>query len=446
MSIRPFLPSLIAGSFFSGFIVTSAQAQVIPDNSLGTTVTGNPNFIINGGPRPSNGPNLFHSFSQFSVPTGGSASFNNAPDVVNIFSRITGGRASNIDGILRANGSANVFLLNPAGIIFGPNAQLNIGGSLIGTTASSIKFADGSEFSATPAAAPPLLTISVPLGLQMGSGTIPPNANITNRGSLTTGQDLILVADQLDIQGQLQAGRDLTLAAQTTVQMRDSLATPLITTAGRNLTIQGNQGIDILALSNPRTQIQSGGNLRLISNGEISGDAHWLAGGGLFMQTLAGTPGTFVSKFDPIIYANGDVVFGDYTGVALKVEATGSIEAGNLQITGPDTAVPITDPDFAILTSQPAVILRAGVASVPAPNLPQFGIGDLPTDFNAGTVTSGQLPGSITVGNIDTSNSVGGDGGAIILNAIGDVTVNGNLSSSASLFGGEIVVRGARFL
>jgi filamentous hemagglutinin family protein len=140
------------------------QAQVIPDGSLPTLV-GSPNgldFAIEGGSRSGN--NLFHSFSQFSLP-GGSAVFNNISDIQNIFSRVTGGTASNIDGLIQANGAANLFLLNPSGILFGPNAKLNIGGSFIGTTANSVQFANGVEFIVTTPL--PLLTMSAPIGLQM---------------------------------------------------------------------------------------------------------------------------------------------------------------------------------------------------------------------------------------------------------------------------------------
>jgi filamentous hemagglutinin family protein len=154
-----------------------AQAQVIPDGTLPTIVSSpdNLNFTIDNGRQ--NGGNLFHSFSQFSVPTGGSAIFNNAADVQTIFSRVTGGNVSNIDGLIQTQGSASLFLLNPNGIVFGPNAALNIGGSFLATTASSIQFADGMEFGTTNPA--PLLTMSVPIGLQMGQtpGTIQNAAN-----------------------------------------------------------------------------------------------------------------------------------------------------------------------------------------------------------------------------------------------------------------------------
>ncbi|BAY89004.1 MULTISPECIES: beta strand repeat-containing protein [unclassified Tolypothrix] len=144
----------------------SVYAQVTPDGSLGTVVNGSSNYHITEGTRVGN--NLFHSFSQFSISTGSSASFDNATDIQNIFSRVSGSNISHIDGLISAKGSANLFLLNPSGMIFGPNASLNIGGSFVGTTANSIKFADGTEFSAVDFTTKPLLTMTVPIGLQMG--------------------------------------------------------------------------------------------------------------------------------------------------------------------------------------------------------------------------------------------------------------------------------------
>jgi filamentous hemagglutinin family protein len=136
----------------------SGYSQVTPpitSSGLNTTITNNGTvYDITGGTRPGSGPNLFHSFGEFGVPTNNVANFLNetALPTSNILGRVTGGNPSNIFGTIQTTGfgNANLFLMNPAGIVFGPTASLNVGGSVSFTTADYLRLADGAKFNALP--------------------------------------------------------------------------------------------------------------------------------------------------------------------------------------------------------------------------------------------------------------------------------------------------------
>ncbi|ELR99898.1 filamentous hemagglutinin N-terminal domain-containing protein, partial [Gloeocapsa sp. PCC 73106] len=147
-------------------LVNPVVAQIAPDNTLGDENSrvenrGNRD-IINGG--ATRGENLFHSFREFNVEAGRGAYFENPAAIRNILSRVTGNNLSNIQGVLGVLGNANLFLINPNGIIFGPNARLDMNGSFFGSSANSIVFSNF-EFSTINPEAPPLLTINLPMGL-----------------------------------------------------------------------------------------------------------------------------------------------------------------------------------------------------------------------------------------------------------------------------------------
>ncbi|MCA1994234.1 MAG: filamentous hemagglutinin N-terminal domain-containing protein, partial [Coleofasciculus sp. S288] len=155
-----------------------AIAQINPDQTLGaensilipggtTGINGPFADLISGGAQ--RGANVFHSFSEFNIDEGQQVYFENPVGVNIIFSRVTGASQSNILGTLGVLGNADLFLLNPNGIIFGLDAQLDLGGSLIATTADSVLFDDTFAYSASNPQAVPLLSVNVPVGLQYGS-------------------------------------------------------------------------------------------------------------------------------------------------------------------------------------------------------------------------------------------------------------------------------------
>ncbi|MBN3951854.1 MAG: filamentous hemagglutinin N-terminal domain-containing protein [Nostoc sp. NMS7] len=147
-------------------LYSPAQAQIIPDNTLGAEASQlKQNVLINGalGDKieggAARGSNLFHSFSEFNIPDGQRVYFANPIGIENILTRVTGRNASNIFGTLGVAGAANLFLINPNGILFGQNARLDVQGSFVGTTANGVQFGNQGLFSATNPQAPPLLTI-----------------------------------------------------------------------------------------------------------------------------------------------------------------------------------------------------------------------------------------------------------------------------------------------
>src|SRR5690349_16441780 len=151
-SSRRFGPPLLAALLAAGPV----PAQIVTDGSLGSaghigrkeSLPG-PNVKIGAELGSRRGNNLFHSFEKFGIATGQTATFTGPGSIKNVISRVTGGGASTIDGTLRSTvGQADLYFLNPAGVLFGPNARLDLPGSLHVSTAHELRFADGARFSA----------------------------------------------------------------------------------------------------------------------------------------------------------------------------------------------------------------------------------------------------------------------------------------------------------
>ncbi|WP_339377586.1 two-partner secretion domain-containing protein [Calothrix sp. NIES-2100] len=235
MRFTHIFPWFLVSSFTCLSLTTfnSATAQITPDNTLGTegavvtpdTIKGIPSQRIDGG--AIRGSNLFHSFSEFNIGSERGAYFTNPSGIENILTRVTGTNVSRILGTLGVLGNANLFLMNPNGIVFGANARLDVNGSFVGSTANSFVFGNGLEFSATNPQAPPLLKINVPIGLQTTSN----QGDISNAGKLA-----------------VNAGKDLTLFGST-VTSTGSLIAPggTVQLLGERVGLLNNAQIDVSA-------------------------------------------------------------------------------------------------------------------------------------------------------------------------------------------------------
>ncbi|MBF2034989.1 MAG: filamentous hemagglutinin N-terminal domain-containing protein [Leptolyngbyaceae cyanobacterium T60_A2020_046] len=196
-----------------GLALPALAQSIVPEanNPTQVTTTGN-QVTISGGVRSANGRNLFHGFEQFGLSASEVATFLAQPRVQAIFGRVSGGDVSRIDGLLRVSGSnADLYLINPAGILIGPNAQLDLTGSFTATTASGVQFRGGvlnavgrSDYAALGGA---------PRGLIFATnatGAIVNEANLV----VAPGEAIALIGGQVITLGTLDApGGEVTIAA-----------------------------------------------------------------------------------------------------------------------------------------------------------------------------------------------------------------------------------------
>ncbi|MHC5712050.1 MAG: two-partner secretion domain-containing protein [Nostoc sp.] len=379
--------SIFTTGFLSSALLLPAIAQVTSDGTTNTIVnqSGNNFTILNG---IAKGNNLFHSFNNFSVPTGGSARFDliNTPNITTIFSRVTGRKVSNIDGLISTLNSSNpvsLFLMNPAGIVFGANARLDIGGSFVGTTANSIKFSDGVEFSATNPSATPLLTISVPIGLQLGQ----------NPGGIS-------------LQG---SGHRLTAGLYTPVD-RSNNPIGLQVGAGNTLALIGGE----VNLSGGIAAVNGGGHLEIgsVSEGQVRLNA-----------TLTGWVGDYseVRQFNDIQLAQQSLL-----------DASGG--RGSIQLQGRN--ISLTEGSVALiqnLGTQPSggIAVNATQSLNLTGNTPDGRLGSLIKIENLGTSQTGDITISAAQlslqngGGIATGTFVQAPGGNITANVAGLIDIDG---------------------
>lgn len=319
-----YLGSSVGGGLLILMLTPGAGlAQVIPDTTLPVAersqASAGPAIQITGG--AIRGTNLFHSFQAFSVPTGSSVIFNNAAAITNIISRVTGSLPSTIDGVIQAGGTANLFLINPNGIIFGPNAQLNLGGSFLATTASGLQFGNQGNFSTIAPNPPGLLTVnpSALLFNQLGR-SVQSQANL----AVSSGQSLILAGQPISLTGgSLRApGGRVELAG-----IAGTGAVELQTNNGLSLTVPADLALADVSLQNG-TEI----NVRAGGGGSISVNAanFSLADGSVLRAGIVAQQGSVGSQAGDVTIRAETVRLSDTSFIANSMLGTGN--SGNVTV------------------------------------------------------------------------------------------------------------------
>ncbi len=346
MKIQLLIPLLT--TIWIGLGTNLTFAQTVPastripiaDNTLGTQVTGGNVSEIRGG--LSRGQNLFHSFQDFSVPTGGSATFINPVGNKAIITRVTGNLFSDINGIVNTQG-ANFFLINPNGIVFGANAQLNVGQTFVGSTANGIDFKDAGgnsyRFGINGNDAP-LLTINpnavlTPARLILGGG----NGEISTLGTIGTttdpGKYIGLIGGNVSIDG----GRINAVGGLVEVGGLSAAGAVELGGDGNSFRVQFPPNVmrsDVSIINGGRIYVpgNGGGDINITArNIDLSGESNLVSG-----IVEAGTPTTVAG--DIKLNATGEVLLSNsYLFNLVDTNSTGtggniSIEAGSISLEG----------------------------------------------------------------------------------------------------------------
>jgi filamentous hemagglutinin family protein len=381
--------------------VTTSITPTTGTGNLGTSVTQAENvYNITGGTRPGNGTNLFHSFGNFSVGAIDTARFlNTTPELAtwNILGRVTGGNASNLFGTIDtlSYGGANLFLMNPAGIVFGPDATLNVGGSVTFTTANSLRLTDTGIFHADSAATNVLTSAPVAAFGFLGSNS----GSITVQGSnlsVPLGQSLNFVAGDIAIGPGEVAGSPPQAARITAKQGQINLVSVASAGEVQATTFQPAPGMIGGSITlGPGTLADVGGD----AGGTIK-----IRSGNLVMDNATISSDTMNAHGALIavdINLTDDLTISDTRGIpAITARTSGTGNAGEIQISSDNMQITSNGSNavpFALIDTHSSGDGKAGNVAVTTGNLSVIGSPGTWHFIDSGPQAAG-AGGNITIG------------------------------------------------
>ena len=482
--------------FISTFLVlsnncASVKGQIVPDDTLGNessqvrdnlTIDDLPAELIEGGALRDS--NLFHSFSQFNVEAGRGAYFANPEGIANIFSRVTGGNVSEIMGRLGVQGNADLFLINPNGIIFGENSSLDLNGSFVGSSADSIVFGNDFEFSTVNPEVPPLLTVNQPLGLNLGNnpGEIVNNSITDNVGlQVLPGNNISLIGGDITLNrgiitapgGAVNLGGLAGFVAidedssfefplevtQADISLTNGAAIDVRADGGGSINLNANN-IELIEASNLLAGIAENASTSNARAGNVTlnaADTIFISQGSRIENqvnqnsignsgNIAIDTGSFLAEDEAIITTD---TFGQGNGGLVSIQASDDIELSRIAIfsdvnllaqgnTGgiEIDADSISISDLAIVSSSVIGQGNSGGVSIQALDkveiLEATILSDILTEAqgNSGAIEINTGSLSVTASRLETSNVGRGNAGSIDINANDNVSIQGSLVRS----------------
>ncbi|MBD2163402.1 filamentous hemagglutinin N-terminal domain-containing protein [Calothrix membranacea FACHB-236] len=311
---------------------TKAIAQITPNpNDANTVVNQTDNtFNIQGGTQT--GTNLFHSFEKFGLNQGQTANFISNPSIQNILGRVTGGEASVINGLIQVTGgNSNLFLINPAGMIFGPNASLNVPAAFTATTANAIGFnnqwfnAVGTNNYSNLTGNPDAFAFTQPGGAIINHGNL----------SVSSGQSLTLLGGTVINTGTVESAAG-TININAVPGEKLVTITPKGSLLSLGLPVEAKTAINALPFT-PQSlpQLLTGGNVNVATGVTVENGVVKLTGSGV---TIPNTPGTTVvaNNINVSGQTGGNVnILGNIVGlVDANINASGTNGGGTVLIGG----------------------------------------------------------------------------------------------------------------
>ncbi|MEW6219388.1 MAG: filamentous hemagglutinin N-terminal domain-containing protein [Thermodesulfobacteriota bacterium] len=433
----------------------SPWAEVLTDGTMGpAAVLSGPDFAVSADLGTVRGANLFHSFTTLNLAAGESATFSGPDTIATIISRVTGGEQSLIDGRLASSiPGADLYLLNPAGVIFGPHASLDLSGSLQVSTADFLRLADQGIFFSDPSG-DTILSSAAPTAFGFLDGPIGAIEAYGAELAVGDGQALSLIGGEIMLLGstlRAPGGRIDLASVASAGEVRPAAGELSIDAAERGAVALNNSELDVDAAASGAVFIR-GGRVAITGDAHVHSATGESPGGAIDIEAdrLKITGGGIVQAWAVGQGDGGDVVVRSMdllvaNGSFMAAGTLGAGDSGSLDIVSDRVTVDGQGYGAGIFAQvNPGATGQGGAVAIDARDLQVLNGGMISAStYGAGDAGGLAITGdTITVGGqgvgagifAQVNPGATGQGGVVTINA-GDLEVLNGSAISVSTFG-----------